>query len=167
MIKSPYYYDKLAVHLDKIVFEIETDAAAAAAALQAGDHPGARLDLDDRAPRASSRTRACGVLEQSTIGFARSMINIGNKNGLGNLPYTNVGTPLASSPMLRQAFEEAIDRKALNKVVFRRPSPAARRLAPATRLVRLDEVPCTPVRPGRREEARRRLGIPNPTVHLL
>ena len=27
VIKSPYYYDKYAVHLDKIVFKAETDAA--------------------------------------------------------------------------------------------------------------------------------------------
>ncbi len=37
VIKSPYYYDKYAVHLDKIVFKPVTDPAAAAAALQAGD----------------------------------------------------------------------------------------------------------------------------------
>src|SRR5207253_8578587 len=35
--KSPYYYDKKDVHLDKIVFKVENDAAAAAAALKAGD----------------------------------------------------------------------------------------------------------------------------------
>ena len=35
--KSPYYYDKKNVHLDKIVFKVENDAAAAAAALKAGD----------------------------------------------------------------------------------------------------------------------------------
>ena len=36
VIKSPYYYDRLAVHLDKIVFDVEADPAAAVAALQAG-----------------------------------------------------------------------------------------------------------------------------------
>ena len=29
VIKSPYYYDQKDVHLDKIVFKAETDAAAA------------------------------------------------------------------------------------------------------------------------------------------
>src|SRR5579885_2762409 len=37
VVKSPYYYDKKDVHLDKIVFKVENDTAAAAAALKAGD----------------------------------------------------------------------------------------------------------------------------------
>ncbi len=37
VIKSPYYYDQAAVHLDKIVFKALPDAAAATGALQAGD----------------------------------------------------------------------------------------------------------------------------------
>ena len=35
--KSPIYYNKKNVHLDKIVFKVENDTAAAAAALKAGD----------------------------------------------------------------------------------------------------------------------------------
>src|SRR5262249_10777406 len=35
--KSSFYYNKKNVHLDKIVFKVENDAAAAAAALKAGD----------------------------------------------------------------------------------------------------------------------------------
>ena len=31
VVKSPYYYDKKNVHLDKIVFKVENDTAAAAA----------------------------------------------------------------------------------------------------------------------------------------
>src|SRR4051794_31968781 len=37
VIKSPYYYNQGAVHLDKIVYKPISDAAAAAAALKAGD----------------------------------------------------------------------------------------------------------------------------------
>src|SRR5262249_11926630 len=37
VVKSPYYYDKYAVHLDKIVFVPQPDAAAGVAALEAGD----------------------------------------------------------------------------------------------------------------------------------
>ena len=37
VIKSPYYYDQGAVHLDKIVYKVMPSAPAAAAALRAGD----------------------------------------------------------------------------------------------------------------------------------
>ncbi len=37
VIKSPYYYDKYAAHFDKIVYRPANDAAAAVAALRAGD----------------------------------------------------------------------------------------------------------------------------------
>ena len=37
VIKSPYYYDKYAVHFDKIVFQAESSSASGVAALQAGD----------------------------------------------------------------------------------------------------------------------------------
>ena len=37
LIKSPYYYNKYAVHLDKLIYRFFTDPAAAAAELEAGD----------------------------------------------------------------------------------------------------------------------------------
>ena len=37
LVKSPYWYKRAAVHLDKIVFKPMPDGAAAAAALEAGD----------------------------------------------------------------------------------------------------------------------------------
>ena len=117
MIKSPYYYDQKDVHLDKIVFKPMPDAAAAAAALKAGDIQ----VLDSVSPTelpGVQQNSSLRVLQRPSSAGAGVIINIGNRNGVGNLPYTNVGTPLASSPKLRQAFEEAIDRNALNKVVF-------------------------------------------------
>ena len=59
LIKSPYYYDREDVHLDKIVFKPMPDAAAAAAALEGGRHPGAR-QVSPTELRPSRRTRACG-----------------------------------------------------------------------------------------------------------
>ena len=114
VIKSQYYYDRNSVYLDKIIFRTLPNAAAATAALKAGDiqvldsiSPTELLDVQQ-----TSGLRAFGA---TGLGWRGIVINIGNKNGVGNLPYTNVGTPLASSPALRQAFEEAIDRKALNR----------------------------------------------------
>ena len=104
VIKSPFFFDKADIHLDKIVFKPATDAAAAVAALQAGDIQ----VLDNVSPvllSAVQQSPNLRVLSAPNLGWAGVQINIGDKNELDNLPYTNVGTPLASSAGLRQAFE--------------------------------------------------------------
>ncbi len=53
-----------------------------------------------------------------TIGYQGLTLNLGNKNGLLKLPYQNVGTPIAKSQYLRTAFDLALDRDTINKVVF-------------------------------------------------
>ena len=117
MIKSPYYYDSKDVYLDKIVFKPVPVASTADAALKAGD-----IQVLDRVSTEElpdiQQTSSLRVIQLRQLGWSGLVINLGNKNGIGSLPYTNVGTPLASSAKLRQAFEEAIDRETLNKVVF-------------------------------------------------
>ena len=117
VIKSPYYYNKYAVHLDKIVYKVATDGAAAAAALRAGDIQ-VLSGINVAALPAIEQDQDLSMISAAQFGYMGIVINIGNKNGVGNLPYTNVGTPLASSAKLRQAFEEAIDRNTLNKVLY-------------------------------------------------
>src|SRR5262249_54965821 len=117
VIKSPYYYDKYAVHLDKIVFDPETDAATGLAALQAGNIQGLP-NFDPSELPAVQQDHSLSYIEPPNATTSQKLvINIGNKNGTGN-PYVNVGTPLAQSPKLRQAFEEAINRTTLVKVAL-------------------------------------------------
>ena len=169
VIKSPYYYDQKNVYLDKIVFKPMPDAAAAAAALKAGDIQA--LDGVSTTELAAVRqTSSLRVIQAPQLGWPGIVINIGNKNGVGNLPYANVGTPLASSAKLRQAFEEAIDRNTLNKVVFgglyasRAARRSRRRTPPGTSATK---VPCTPYDPKHAKKLVAASGFPNPTVHLL
>ena len=168
VIKSPYYYDQKDVYLDKIVFKPMTDAAAAAAALKAGD-----IQALDRVSTAElpgiRQTSSLQVIQVPQLGWSGLVINLGNKNGIGNLPYTNVGTPLASSAKLRQAFEEAIDRDTLNKVVFGGLfHPSCSPIAPAnTAWYDATKVPCTPYDPKDARKLVAASGFPNPTVHLL
>src|SRR5262245_59008250 len=115
VIKSRYYYDRRRVYLDKIVFKVASNPAAAAAALKAGDlqvlNSVATTEIEGLAQIKSLR-----ILEKKTYGYQAIVVNIGN-NGPGK-PFSNVGTPLASSAKLRQAFEEAIDRTTMARVVF-------------------------------------------------
>src|SRR5262249_60189588 len=87
------------------------DPAAAAGALEAGDIQ----VLDSIAPAVLPGVQQSPNLRTIRVnagGWTGIAINIGNKNGAGE-PFANVGSPLARSPMLRQAFEEAIDRSAM------------------------------------------------------
>ena len=168
LVKSPYWYKRAAIHLDKIVYKVIANSDAAAAALEAGDIQ----VLNTVAPTALAAIQdnpGFRVLEQSVLGWQGVFINIGNQNGVGNLPYQNVGTPLASSAKLRQAFEEAINRPLLNKVVFSGLDvPSCTPVAPAnTAWYPSIRVPCTPYDPADARNLVAASGYSNPTVHLL
>jgi peptide/nickel transport system substrate-binding protein len=94
---------------------------------------------------------------------------MGNRSGIGNLPYQNVGTPLASSPKLRQAFEEAIDRSTLNRVVFGGLyQPVCTEIPPSNTVwYAATKIPCTPYDPADAKKLVAQSGFANPTVRLL
>jgi peptide/nickel transport system substrate-binding protein len=163
--KSPYYYDKKDVHLDKIVFKVENDAAAAAAALKAGDLQA--LDGIDSTQLAGIRSDSkLRIVKQTGLGYQGLTVNIGNKNGLLK-GYSNVGTPIASNANLRKAFEEAIDRKAMNKVVFGGTVlPGCGPISPSSAWYD-PSIKCTPYNPTDAKKLVSASGISNPTVHLM
>jgi peptide/nickel transport system substrate-binding protein len=166
VVKSPNYYDKKDVHLDKIVFKVENDTAAAAAALKAGDLQA--LDgIDSTQLKGIQGDSKLGIIKQTSLGYQGLTLNIGNKNGLGKLPYSNVGTPLASSSDLRKAFEEAIDRKTMNKVVFGGTVlPGCKPVSPSSAY--FDKtIKCTPYNPTDAKKLVAASKISNPTVRLM
>src|SRR5207237_3109942 len=92
------------------------------------------------------KTSTLRVISAPQLGWRGININIGNKNGVGNLPYlANVGTPLSSSAKLRQAFEEAIDRNTMNRVVYDGLMQVSCTLLPPANTVWFEptKVPCT------------------------
>lgn len=165
VVKSPYYYDKKDVHLDKIVFKVENDAAAAAAALKAGDLQA--LDgIDSTQLQGIEHTSSLRVIKQTGLGYQGLTLNLGNKNGLLK-GYSNTGTPIASSDKLREAFEMAIDRKALNKVVFGGTVlPGCTPISPSSAWYD-PTIKCTPFDPTQAKKLVQQSGVSNPTVHLM
>jgi len=100
VIKSPYYYNQKSVYLDKIVYKPMPFAPTAAAALKTGDIQ----VLDSVSPTelpGVRQTSSLRVLKTDGLGWRGIMINLGNRNGVGTLPYSTLDTPLASSPALR------------------------------------------------------------------
>jgi peptide/nickel transport system substrate-binding protein len=165
VVKSPFYYDKKDVHLDKIVFKVENDAAAAAAALKAGDLQA--LDgIASTELQGIVHTPTLRVIKQTSLGYQGITLNLGNKNGLLK-GYSNTGTPIASSDKLREAFEMAIDRKAMNKVVFGGTVlPGCTPISPSSAWYD-PSVKCTPYNPTQAKKLVQASGISNPTIHLM
>jgi peptide/nickel transport system substrate-binding protein len=168
VVKSPFYYDQKNVFLDKIVFKPITDANAGVAALKAGD-----VQVFSNVPTTDlesvQKTDGLKTIQGYQLGWVGIQINIGNQNGAGIPPYANKGTPLAKSAKLRQAFEEAIDRNTLNRVVYGglyqvtcTPIPPAN-----VRWYESTKVPCTPYNPKHARQLVAESGFSNPTVHLL
>ena len=116
LTKSNDYYGKANVHLSQITFRIITDQNAKTQSLRAGD-----IQVEDRVQSTDVPTlrkdKTFTVLKVPTIGYQGITLNIGNKNGLLK-SYSNVGTPIARSQYLRTAFDLALDRDTINKVVF-------------------------------------------------
>ena len=116
LVKSPHYYDKAKVHAATLRFRIMTDPSSRTQSLRAGD-----IQVVDRVQSTDvpvlQKNTSVAVIKAPSIGYQGLTLNIGNKNGLLK-PYSNVGTPLARSQFLRQAFDLALDRTAINKVVF-------------------------------------------------
>lgn len=116
LVKSPYYYNAKNVHLSSIVYKIMTDPSSRTAALRAGD-----IQVEDRIQSTDVPTlqkdKSVTVAKAVTIGYQGITINVGNKNGVLK-GYATLDTPLSKSADLRHAFEAALDRDTINKVVF-------------------------------------------------
>jgi peptide/nickel transport system substrate-binding protein len=165
VIKSPYYYNKYAVHFDKIVFvtaEATTGVAAAALeagsyqvldTVQAGDIPTVEADKD------------LAVIQSPTLGNRKLVINLANANGTSNPP-GKVNTPLAQSAKLRLAFEEAINRAQLDKVVAPVAEASCTTIGPNSPYYD-PTIRCTPYDPADAKKLVAASGFSSPTVHIL
>ncbi|MEU4531730.1 ABC transporter substrate-binding protein [Micromonospora ureilytica] len=116
VVRDPNYYDASKVHLDAISWRILTDASIRAANLRSGDAQVA--DSVSTQDVASLRQDAAvSVLQSQSLGYQGLTINVGNVDGVGTAAKP-INRPLAQNAKVRQAFEHAIDRKALVDAVF-------------------------------------------------
>ncbi len=106
-VKSDYYYDKDKVNLDGVTYKFIVDPNVRAANLRSGDLNAAEQITASDVPQ----LKAAGVDVQGVSTIAYQALSI-------NTDPTTSSNPLAKSPELRKAFELALDRDAINKVVF-------------------------------------------------
>ena len=101
------YWNKDNIHIDRVVFLPIVDATVRLANLKSGG-----LDLIERVLATDSRTCApipgCASTTPE-LGYQGLTVNIGNDKTKG---------PLSQSAKVRQALDLAIDREAINQVVF-------------------------------------------------
>lgn len=114
--RAPDYYDAAKVKLDKLTFKIIVESSARASNLRSGD-----VDVIDRLEPTDLPTikkdPKLQTLAVTSLGYQGLTVNVGNKNGLGKPP-GKITTPLGSQPKLREAFDAAIDRKGIAKIVY-------------------------------------------------
>ncbi|GAA2205814.1 ABC transporter substrate-binding protein [Nonomuraea monospora] len=114
--KAADYYDAAKVKLDKLVYKIIVDPNVRAANLKSGDVQVA----DQLATNTVAGVQAdqnLTVVSGGGLGYYGFQINIGNAKGSTEKPGP-IDTPLGKSPELREAFELALDRDAINKAVY-------------------------------------------------
>jgi peptide/nickel transport system substrate-binding protein len=114
--RAPDYYDAAKVKLDKLIFKVITESSARASNLRSGD-----VNVIDRLEPTDLPTikkdAKLQTLAVTSLGYQGITVNVGNKNGLGKPPKP-LKTPLASNPKLREAFDLALDRKGIAKIVY-------------------------------------------------
>ena len=114
--KSPYYFDPQAAQIDRLVFRIIPDDTVRLANLRSGDIDFAHL-VPPTDVKALKQEPGIAVVQVPGPGYDGITINLANKTGKHNPPQP-LGTPLASSEKVREAFELSIDRDALNQAAF-------------------------------------------------
>ena len=107
--RFPDYWDASSINLAQVVFLPIPDTSVRLANLQSGD-----LQMIERpAPTDLETIRSDPNLtlpSAPSLGYQGLTINLSNPKPLG--------TPLASSPQVREAFELALDRNVINQAVF-------------------------------------------------
>ncbi|MFB4420825.1 ABC transporter substrate-binding protein [Streptomyces sp. QL37] len=114
--KDTNYYDADQVHLDGVVYKPIPDGNVRLANLRSGD-----LQVGDQmAPvdvQSALTEPKLQLFNSPSLGYQGIGLNVGNVKGLGQKP-GKIDTPIARDVRVREAFELAIDRDLLNKVVF-------------------------------------------------
>src|SRR5262249_33475050 len=114
--RSPHYFDQGQAKFDRLVFRIITDDNVRLANLRSGDIDFMHLVNPTHAATLRKEGRF-DVTSVTGIAYSGITINLRNKNGKDKPP-ADLGTPLASDPRVREAFELSLDRDAINQVVW-------------------------------------------------
>jgi peptide/nickel transport system substrate-binding protein len=129
--KAEEYYDADQVNLDDVTFSIIEQGPVRAANLRSGEVDVAER-LDTTSLQEIEADTGLKLRKATSIGYQGITINIGNTAGI-NKPFGQRQAPIAEDPRVREAFELALDREAINEVVYNgRFQPDCSPLSPAS-----------------------------------
>ena len=114
--KSSHYFDPSQAKFDKVIFRIIPDDNVRLANLRSGDIDVMHMVRPSDATTIKREARF-ELSNVTGLGYQGITINLHNKTGKQNPP-ADLGTPLANDPRVREALELAIDREAINQVVW-------------------------------------------------
>jgi peptide/nickel transport system substrate-binding protein len=107
--RYPGYWDAGNIHFDRVIYQPMTDSAVQVANLHTGN-----IDLAERVLPTDvaeiKRDPKLHIVTSPALGYLGIVFNLANGD--------QSKTPINQNPMLRQAFDAAIDRQALSEVVF-------------------------------------------------
>ncbi len=151
--RFPGYWDAKAVHFDKVVYRPMPDSTVLTANLRAGSIDLAErvLPTDVATIEADAKLR---IVSSPALGYEGITFNLANGD--------RSKAPIDQSALLRQAFEAALDRKALVDVVFAgKYQPNAQAISPASPYY-IPDIPTGPRDLARAKALVRQSGIPTP-----
>ncbi|MBL8700971.1 MAG: ABC transporter substrate-binding protein [Alphaproteobacteria bacterium] len=152
------YWDKAAIHVDRVVFQPIQDTTVLLANLQAG-----QLDLIERvnptdAP-AIKRDRRLRLVGGEELGYTGLTLNVGNGE--------RAKTPLGQDARVREALELAIDREAVNQVVYGGEFTVSSQWVPPGSPFHLKDLPAPTRDVARARKLLAEAGVPAPVVNLM
>jgi peptide/nickel transport system substrate-binding protein len=161
LVKDPNYYDAKNVHLDKLVYNIITDANIRAQNLKSGNADVADTVSTEDVDQLRSDANL-SVLASPSLGYQGITFNVANANGVGTAP--KVGSqPFAKDKRVRQAFEYAVDRQQLVKTVFSGLfDPACGPISPASSFSSEAAQACRPHDPAKAKALLQQAGVSVP-----
>lgn len=159
--KDSNYYDADKVHLDSISYRIITDANIRAANLRSGDVQVADSLSAQEVP-SLRKEKSLSVLQSQSLGYQGVSFNVGNVDGVG-APAKKIDRPAAQNPKVRQAFEYAVDREGLVKVIFNNLNTVAcSPISPKSEFTSPAAQNCTPHDPAKAKQLLSEAGVKAP-----
>ncbi len=153
------YWDKGAIHFDKVVYLPIVDSTVRLANLKSG-----QLDLIERvapsdmaAIKSDSKLKAASIVE---IGYQGITINVGKSDQAQK-------NPLGKDPRVREAFELALDRDAIVQVAMEGEAVAGNQWVAPTNSWYVKSHPIPKRDVARAKQLLAQAGVPNPTFTLM
>ena len=153
--RFPGYWDAANIHFDRVIYQPMPDSSVQIANLRSGT-----IDLSERVlPTDVAQVKADAKLRIVTspaLGYEAITFNLGNGD--------RSKTPIGQNKLVRQAFEAAIDRKALVEVVFSGMyTPNAQAVSPASPFY-IASVPPPPRDLAKAKALLKQAGVPTPVA---